>query len=168
MSLTGNGIRALRGSTAAMAMGLLLACGSGEERPSAEPRSAPNEMPVATTPTPAAPEPVEAVEPAGPGDAARGESKYAALCASCHGPRGCGGGPLAASLDPTPAKHCDGNYMNGLSDAHLARVIEQGGPAVGKSPLMAPWGGILSDAQIRDVIAYMRSLADPPYTPPSG
>lgn len=168
MSLTGDGIRAVRGSAAALGMGLLLAgCGGGEERPSAEPPSAPapKEMPATTPATAATPEPAE---PAGPGDAARGESQYAALCASCHGPRGCGGGPLAASLDPTPAKHCDGNYMNGLSDAHLFRVIQQGGPAVGKSPLMAPWGGILSDAKIRDVIAYMRTLADPPYTPPSG
>jgi mono/diheme cytochrome c family protein len=31
---------------------------------------------------------------------------------------------------------------------------------------MAPWGGALSDAQIRDVVAYVRSLAEPPYTGP--
>ena len=28
---------------------------------------------------------------------------------------------------------------------------------------MAPWGGMLSDAQIWDVVAFVRSLADPPY-----
>ena len=31
------------------------------------------------------------------------------------------------------------------------------------SPLMAPWGGVLSDAQIWDVIAFVRSLATPAY-----
>jgi mono/diheme cytochrome c family protein len=30
---------------------------------------------------------------------------------------------------------------------------------VGKSPLMAPWGGTLSDAQIRDVVAFVRTLS---------
>jgi mono/diheme cytochrome c family protein len=58
--------------------------------------------------------------------------------------------------------------MNALSDAHLFSVIQKGGPAVGKSQLMAAWGGALTDAQIRDVIAFIRTLADPPYTPPAG
>ena len=51
-----------------------------------------------------------------------------------------------------------------LSSAeHLFSVIQQGGTAVGKSPLMGPWGAVLNDAQIRDVIAYIRTLAKPPY-----
>ena len=33
--------------------------------------------------------------------------------------------------------------------------------------LMAAWGGSLTDAQIRDVIAFIRTLADPPYSPPA-
>jgi cytochrome c oxidase cbb3-type subunit 3 len=70
---------------------------------------------------------------------------------------------VAAGLDPKPAKHSDGRYMNALSDAHLFRVIQEGGPAVGKSPLMAPWGGTLGDQQIHDLVAFVRSLADPPY-----
>jgi len=36
---------------------------------------------------------------------------------------------------------------------------------VGKSSMMAPLGGSLSDQQIRNVIAFIRSLADPPYQP---
>jgi mono/diheme cytochrome c family protein len=56
--------------------------------------------------------------------------------------------------------------MNALSNEHLFKVIKEGGAAVGKSPLMAPWGGALSDDQIRDVVAYVRSLAHPPYTGP--
>jgi mono/diheme cytochrome c family protein len=53
--------------------------------------------------------------------------------------------------------------MNALSNEHLFKVIKEGGPAVGKSPLMAPWGGTLSDEQIWDVVAFVRSLAQPPY-----
>jgi cytochrome c oxidase cbb3-type subunit 3 len=52
--------------------------------------------------------------------------------------------------------------MNALSDEHLFKVIKEGGPAVGKSPLMTPWGGTLSDDDIHDVVAYIRSIADPP------
>jgi mono/diheme cytochrome c family protein len=57
--------------------------------------------------------------------------------------------------------------MNALTDDYLVKVIKLGGMAVGKSPNMAPWGGALSDEQILDVVAYIRSLADPPYTPPT-
>ncbi|HXK26511.1 MAG TPA: cytochrome c [Myxococcota bacterium] len=104
----------------------------------------------------------------GSGDPAKGAPQYAALCASCHGPKGCGDGPLAATLNPKPAKHCDGNVMNPLTDAFLFKTIKEGGASVGKSPMMAPWGGTLSDAQIVDVVAYVRTLADPPYKKPTG
>ena len=69
---------------------------------------------------------------------------------------------------PRPARHSDGTTMNALSDDYLFRVIDEGGAAVGKSPLMAPWGGTLSDDQIRSVIVFIRSLADPPYHPDQG
>ena len=49
--------------------------------------------------------------------------------------------------------------MGGLSDEQLFKVIEKGGSAVGKSPLMAPWGGVLSAEQIRDVLAHVRQLS---------
>ena len=94
-----------------------------------------------------------------------GASLYALYCASCHGARGDGDGPVAQALDPQPARHSDGNTMNGLSDDYLFRVIAEGGAAVGKSPLMAPWGGTLDDAQIRALVAFIRTLASPPYQP---
>ena len=105
--------------------------------------------------------------PRSPGaDPARGAATYQTLCASCHGPRGAGDGPAGQSLDPRPARHDDGAYMNALSNEYLFRVIKEGGAAVGKSPLMAPWGGALSDAQIWDVVAHVRTLAEPAYRGP--
>jgi mono/diheme cytochrome c family protein len=144
-----------------------LACGS-DERPDAQPTPASSATPppaeTAPAPPPAAPAaPPEVVAAADP---ARGAVHYQALCASCHGPRGAGDGPAGQNLDPRPARHDDGAYMNALSNEHLFKVIKEGGAAVGKSPLMAPWGGALSDDQIRDVVAFVRSLADPPYTGP--
>ncbi len=140
-------------------------CGESGERP--QPAPTPSEPPSMTqpapAPAPAVPSTPSAPSASGGGDASRGAAAYAVYCASCHGARGDGDGPVAAALDPRPAKHSDGATMNALSDEHLFRVIKEGGPAAGKSPLMAAWGGSLSDAQIRDVVAYIRSLADPPY-----
>jgi mono/diheme cytochrome c family protein len=142
-----------------------LACGDSGEKAPAPP--APMPPPPAEVPAPPPPPPAPpAAEPtaAAPGDAvARGAVTYKQICATCHGEDGCSPGPGAAGLDPQPAHHCDGNYMNKLSDEHIFKVIKEGGASVGKSPLMAPWGGTLSDDQIRDVAAFVRSLAKPPY-----
>lgn len=151
---------------AALAAALVLAaCSRSEEAPpAAQPAPAAPAAPSAAEP--AAPEP--AAEPAAAPasvtpDVAQGEQLYATYCASCHGPRGDGDGPAAAALDPKPVKHHDGAYMNALTNEHLFKVIKLGGPAVGKSALMAPWGGTLSDQQIWDVVAFVRSLAEPAY-----
>ena len=108
---------------------------------------------------------LEPPTPASTGDASvAGRRDYALYCASCHGAAGDGDGPLAAALDPRPARHSDAEYMAGLSDADLFRVIQEGGAALGKSPLMAAWGGTLSEAQIKDLVAFIRTLAEPPPT----
>jgi cytochrome c553 len=137
-----------------------LACGDSSESPAPAPPAEP-----ASPPPPAAelPPAEAAVDPAGNDPVESGRMHYVLLCATCHGEDGCSPGPGAAGLDPQPAKHCDGNYMNALSDDHIFKVIKEGGASVGKSPLMAPWGGTLSDDDIRDVMAYIRSIADPPY-----
>lgn len=100
------------------------------------------------------------------GDPKAGETQYKTFCESCHGPGGNGEGPAAAALNPKPAKHNDGGYMNALTNEHLKKVISEGGAAVGKSPLMAPWGGVLNEQQVMDVVAYVRTLADPAYSCP--
>jgi cytochrome c551/c552 len=52
--------------------------------------------------------------------------------------------------------------MNTLANDHLLKVIKQGGVAVGKSPIMPPQAD-LSEQQVYDIIAFVRSLANPPY-----
>ena len=156
--------RVLRNATVGislMAAALLLACGDSET-PVNKPPDAENPAPPSPPPQPAplqpTPPPAEAGDPV-----ARGAEHYQLYCATCHGAKGGGDGPLSATLDPKPAAHNDGNYMNALTDEHLTKVIKEGGAAVGKSPLMAPWGGALNDDQLKDVVAFIRSLADPPY-----
>ena len=92
-------------------------------------------------------------------DAAAGKAKYQQFCSACHGAGGKGDGPGAASLNPKPRDHTDGKYMKTLSDEQLFKVIKLGGMGVGKAPTMPPWGGAMTDADIRNVIAYIRTLA---------
>ena len=138
-----------------LALPLLLAigaCGPGEAPEPPEP------PPAAADPMP---EPAPLVEvPEGDlrGDASAGAKTYQLYCATCHGAQGKGDG-IAAPKNPPPADHTDAAYMGKLDDAYLYRVIQRGGAAVGKSPLMAPWGGVLADEQIRDVIAHLRTLS---------
>ena len=100
-------------------------------------------------------------------DAAAGQEIYEQYCALCHGPQGKGDGSLSANLDPKPRNHTDGAYMNALSDAHLLNIVGGGGGAAGLSPIMPAWKDILSAQQIQDVVAFVRTLAMPPYTPPT-
>ena len=153
-----------RFSTIAFVALWLFACGAEESKQASTAPPAPAAQPAAPAPAPTpAPAPAPAPAPVAKPDASRGAQLYATNCSSCHGPKGDGDGPVGASLVPKPAKHSDGAYMNALTNDHLFQVIKAGGPSVGKSPMMAPWGGALSDAQIWDVIAFVRTLASPPY-----
>ena len=98
-------------------------------------------------------------EPVAYGVAARGQGHYSMYCTPCHGSRGGGDGPLAAMLVPRPPRHSDAMRMDALSDEYLFRLLKEGGPALGKSPLMGAWGKTLSEEQILDLIAFMRALA---------
>ena len=95
----------------------------------------------------------------------RGRQIYLQHCASCHGPEGRGDGDAGAALPVRPADLTDGRVMNPLPDHVLARIIGEGGQAVGLSPLMPGWKAFLADRQIAQVIAYLRTLARPPFRP---
>lgn len=99
------------------------------------------------------------------GDIVAGRALYQQYCGTCHGPQGKGDGPAASAMNPKPRDHTDGHYMNALSEAHLTTVISEGGAAVQRSPLMPSWKGALTPQQVQDVIAYLRTLAVPPYKP---
>jgi len=102
---------------------------------------------------------VTLVVAASPGDAAKGKEIFAKSCASCHGATAKGDGAAAAALNPKPKDLTDKAYMSKLDDTYMGNIIAKGGPAVGKSPLMPPFGSPLKDQDIRDVIAFIRSLA---------
>ena len=164
--------RAILSSAAGAALALFaFGCGEASDAPTppkpaerapVTPPAEPADQPPAPANTPDTPSDQDATVEA---DAKVGRADYQVYCASCHGETGEGDGPVAQALSPKPARHSDGAYMNPLTDTYLFKVIKFGGAAVGKSSTMAPLGGSLSDQQIRNVIAFIRTLADPPYQP---
>ncbi len=89
-------------------------------------------------------------------DSARGQEVYNLYCATCHGATGLGDGIAAAALDPKPRDLSSAAILETYTDEYLVNVITNGGAAVGKSPMMAAWGGIISPEDIDNVVAHIR------------
>ena len=85
-------------------------------------------------------------------------------CIRCHDPEST---PERVSnldnLSPAPHPFSDGNVYNRISDAELIQIITRPGTEVRKSPLSPAFGATLKPAEVKAVIAYIRSIADPPY-----
>jgi mono/diheme cytochrome c family protein len=90
------------------------------------------------------------------GDPIKGKQIFAVKCVSCHGSTGKGDGPAAASFQPKPRSLSDAKYVSTLSDEHMFKTISEGGAAIGKAPLMPSFKSVLSEADIWNVIAYLR------------
>jgi mono/diheme cytochrome c family protein len=94
-----------------------------------------------------------------------GRPVYERHCATCHGATGGADGPGASALPIKPPPLTDGRLLNPLSDDFLATVVREGAVAVGLAPQMPGFGRLLTEREIRDVVAYIRTLARPPYRP---
>ncbi len=77
---------------------------------------------------------------------------FSQRCAACHGVDGRGDGPAGAALNPKPRDYTDHAWQTSVSDERLRQVIAQGGPAVGKSPLMPPNPDLASDRPVLDAL----------------
>lgn len=99
------------------------------------------------------------------GNAERGAPLFVKRCKLCHGPEGRGDGTMSDKLDPRPADLTDPEVMSRWSDEELYRIVRDGGPAAGLSPRMIGWGKIASDQEIRDMAAFVRTLARPAEDP---
>lgn len=94
-----------------------------------------------------------AVVHAGGGDSRKGKVVYEKSCVLCHGPQGRGDGPVGKTINP-PAADFTGAASKKKTDAELLATIETGRP----STAMVGWKGQLSEAEIQDVLAYVKSL----------
>ncbi len=99
---------------------------------------------------------------------AAGTKLFGQYCVTCHGKTGKGDGPVAAGLNPKPRDLRDPRLLKSRNDEDLSKVISKGGPALGLSPTMVAWGSVLKEPQIRQLVAYVRSLGDSATTSRTG
>ncbi len=94
-------------------------------------------------------------------DSTRGKAVYDAHCVECHGSSGKGDGPAAALLTPRPRDFTTGKFKIRTTesgslptDEDLIRSVADGlsGSA------MPAWRGILSDADIRASVDYIKTM----------
>jgi mono/diheme cytochrome c family protein len=82
-------------------------------------------------------------------DVASGEKVFKAKCVSCHGPDGKGD---TAAGKATKARDLSSDEVKKESDATWADIITKG------KNKMPSYDKKISDAEVKDVIAYMRTL----------
>ena len=102
-------------------------------------------------------EPVPAVydgrtNPLGADAAVEGAVIFHNSCEPCHGPQGHGDGPAGAALDPAPKNLAE--LQAQVGDDYLFWRINTGKDGTS----MVPWNGILTEEQIWQVVAFIRTL----------
>jgi mono/diheme cytochrome c family protein len=129
----------------------------------AEPVSVPDTGP-GTPATMAVDTPPAKRVPASPAEVKAGELLFGKTCIACHGPAGAGT-QLAPALNRR-------EVLDSLSDARMIQSITRGRPGTVMLPNGKEAGGLLSAAEIRSLVAYIRSWTPPPSpakpTPPQG
>src|SRR5262250_2549423 len=84
----------------------------------------------------------------------RGGLVYANYCVTCHGINADGNGRAARLYNPRPANL----RASDKNDAYIGLIVRKGGEAIGRSRGMPPWAEELTDEQIKDVTAFVRSV----------
>ena len=92
---------------------------------------------------------------AGVGIAADATVTWAQNCASCHGKDGSGNTTMGKKLGVKD--YHDAELQAAFSDAEAERAIKEGVKTNGKET-MKPFGGKLSDGDIKALVAYIRSF----------
>jgi len=85
-------------------------------------------------------------------DAAAGKEVFTTNCESCHGSTGVGDGEAGAALDPKPANLVV--FAPQVGDDYLFWRVSTGKEGTS----MVAWAGVLTDEQIWQAIAYIRTL----------
>jgi mono/diheme cytochrome c family protein len=95
------------------------------------------------------------VSSAGIAAGADASATWNANCASCHGKDGSGATMMGKKLNTKDYR--DAKVQAAFSDAEAERAIKEGVKTNGNET-MKPFGGKLSDAEIKALVAYIRSF----------
>jgi mono/diheme cytochrome c family protein len=87
-----------------------------------------------------------------------GKEIFEQMCAGCHGTRGDGGAGQKSGFVPRVPTLANKEYMNSVPDDYLVLIIQKGGEYMGKMSSMPAWEKRLSEQQIRDVVAHIRTF----------
>jgi mono/diheme cytochrome c family protein len=94
---------------------------------------------------------------------ADGRSLFVHHCVACHGSEGKGDGPFAAKLLETakvqPRNLTDSVYFKDRKDSDLYATIALGGGHFKKAVQMPAWTQTLTPAQMKSLVAYVRSIS---------
>ena len=85
-------------------------------------------------------------------DAAAGKEVFTVNCESCHGATGVGDGAAGAALDPMPANLV--TFVPQVGDDYLFWRVSTGKEGTS----MVAWSPVLTDEQIWQVVAYIKTL----------
>jgi cbb3-type cytochrome c oxidase subunit III len=99
--------------------------------------------------------------PTDQGDAVQGGALYVAYgCINCHGPNGLGGVPNPQSPDKTIPSLSGADFFKEFNTDKKIKDVIRSGSVLGRAPIvsMPHWGGILSDAQLTALVAYIKTL----------
>lgn len=89
-------------------------------------------------------------------DPEAGRAVYANYCASCHGVDGKGNGVMTKILPIKPADHTNPEKMDTLSNDQILKIVRDGDP----HSYMPGWKSVLTEAEIRAVVSYLRLLSN--------
>ena len=106
-----------------------------------------------------------------PPDAKNGEKIYKGGCIACHGSDGTGAPETSTVFRRNKDTFPDFTDCSGTTpepDGNWKAAIVHGGPSRGLSQIMPAFGDLLTDAEINDVIAYMRGLCNNVHHDPPG
>src|SRR5512133_3024131 len=110
---------------------------------------------------PSVPTAVPQAVPQRQGAAVEGAALYTRYgCVNCHGPNGLGGVPKPQAPDRTIPPLSGADFRTEFNtDAKIIAVIRSGS-VIGKAPIvsMPHWGGIIPEAQLRALVAYLKTL----------
>ncbi|HZP87348.1 MAG TPA: cytochrome c [Burkholderiales bacterium] len=91
-------------------------------------------------------------------DPQNGKRIYDQMCAGCHGFRGDGGEGHRGGFSPHVPTLANKEYMNSVPDDYLFLIIQKGGAYMGKMATMPAWEKRLSEQEILDIVAHLRTF----------